>query len=47
MIMEIDVKDDVQSFVHNENVTHYKKLIAGYERDPLRDGAQLLNGSWE
>jgi hypothetical protein len=34
------VKDGVQRFVHNENIAHYKRLIAESERDPSRDEAR-------
>jgi hypothetical protein len=27
----------MERFVHNENMAHYKKLIAESERDPKRD----------
>jgi hypothetical protein len=35
-----DVMDSVQRFVHSENITYYKRLIAESERDPSRDEAR-------
>jgi len=32
--------DGVKSFVHNENIALYRKLIAESERDPSRDEAR-------
>jgi hypothetical protein len=34
------MKDDVERFVHCENVAYYKRLIAESERDPSRDEAR-------
>jgi hypothetical protein len=34
------VTDGVQRFVHNENIAHYKKLIAESESNPSRDEAR-------
>lgn len=30
----------MQRFVHNENIEHYRKLIAEAKRDPARDEAR-------
>jgi hypothetical protein len=34
------MKDELQRFVHHENIAHYKKLIAESERDPSHDDAR-------
>ena len=34
------MKDDVERFVHCENVAYYKRLIAESERDPSRNEAR-------
>ena len=32
--------DELQRYVHNENIVHYQRLIAESERDPSRDEAR-------
>jgi hypothetical protein len=32
-----DVMDSVRRFVHSQNITYYRRLIAESERDPSRD----------
>ena len=36
----VAVKDELQRFVHDENIAYYKKLIAESERDPSHDDAR-------
>ena len=36
----VAVKDELQRFVHDENIAYYKKLIAESERDPAHDDAR-------
>jgi len=36
----VAVRDELQRFVHDENIAYYKKLIAESERDPLHDDAR-------
>ena len=35
----VAVKDELQRFVHDENIAYYKKLIAESERDPSHGDA--------
>jgi hypothetical protein len=30
----------MERFIHNENIAHYRRLIAASERDPARDVVQ-------
>ena len=32
--------DELQRYVHNENIVHYQRLIAESERDPSHDDAR-------
>jgi hypothetical protein len=34
------MRDELQRFVHRENIAYYKKLIAETERDPSHDDAR-------
>jgi hypothetical protein len=36
----VAVKDELERFVHDENIAYYKKLIAESERDPSHDDAR-------
>ena len=37
---EVAVRDELQRFVHRENIAYYRKLIAKSERDPSHDNTR-------